>query len=51
MSLLQKIALMARSSENHFEVYFVFPTIGVSFTILIGMCSIIKELKELQCFH
>lgn len=41
MSLLQKIALMARSSEKHFEMYFASSTIGISFTILIGMYSII----------
>lgn len=46
MSLLQKIAFMACSSENHFEVYFASPTIGVSFTLLIRMDSIIMEVKD-----
>lgn len=46
MSLLQKVALMARSSENHFDVHFESLTIGISFTILIRMYSIIIELKD-----
>lgn len=37
---------MVRSRENHFEVCFISLTIGVSFTILIGMYSIIVELKD-----
>lgn len=37
MSLLQRVALTTRSSENQFEVHFVSPTIGRSFTILIRM--------------
>lgn len=46
MSFLQKIALMACSSENHFEVYFVSSALGISFAILTGMYSIIIELKD-----
>lgn len=46
MSLVQKIALMAYSSENHFKVYFVPSAIGIPFAILIGMYSIIIELKD-----
>lgn len=46
MSLFQKVALKTRSSENHSEVHFVSPTIGILFTTLIRMYSIMAEPKD-----